>query len=69
MAGIVMKKGFTEKARKKAFESIFKKFDHNHNGKNICTLSENQPWSPRRKMRNIDFITLFSSVNYINMYR
>ncbi len=36
MAGIVMKKGFTEKARKKAFESIFKKFDHNHNGKNIC---------------------------------
>ncbi len=61
MAGIVMKKGFTEKARKKAFESIFKKFDHNHNGKNICihTLSDNQTWSPCSKMRNIDFITLF----------
>ena len=33
MAGIVMKKGFTEKARRKAFESIFEKFDHNKNGK------------------------------------
>ncbi len=62
MAGIVMKKGFTEKARKKAFESIFKKFDHNHNGKNICTLSENQTWSSGSKMRNRDFIKLFSYV-------
>ncbi len=62
MAGIVMKKGFTEKARKKAFESIFKKFDHNHNGKNICTFSENQTWSSGSNMRNIDFITFFSSV-------
>jgi len=28
-----MKRGLTERARKKAFESIFKKFDHNQNGR------------------------------------
>jgi hypothetical protein len=38
MAAIVMKKGFTEKARKKAFEAIFEKFDHNKNGKLISFI-------------------------------
>ena len=33
MAVMAMKRNLTERARMKAFESIFTKFDHNQNGK------------------------------------
>ncbi len=33
MAVMAMKRNLTERARLKAFESIFTKFDHNQNGK------------------------------------
>ena len=37
MAVMAMKRNLTERARIKAFESIFTKFDHNQNGK-ICSI-------------------------------
>lgn len=38
MAAIAMKKGLTERARKKAFDAIFLKFDHNQNGNFVYFL-------------------------------
>ena len=35
MAVMAMKRNLTERARLKAFESIFTKFDHNQNGKSL----------------------------------
>jgi hypothetical protein len=38
MAFMAMKKNLDERARKKEFDKIFLKFDHNENGCNILTI-------------------------------